>query len=94
MAPLEGTQIMGDIWKRDLAIDHIKGANPFDAFMEKAWSDLWLFYTNSVRFASAMGGECGFFAEGGCHATKSIAGVGGLAGTKEIFEKVTSTPKL
>ena len=73
-ATLAGTQIMGDIWKRGFAVDHTKGGNPFDEYIERVWSDLWLFHANSVRFASSMGGggDYGVFAEGRYHLTKSV----------------------
>jgi hypothetical protein len=73
-AALTGTQIMTDIWKRDLAADHTKGGNPFDDYIEKVWSDAWLFHANSVRFASSMGGggDYGVFAGGRYHLMKSV----------------------
>ena len=65
-ATLAGTQIMGEIWERGFAVGYEKGGNPFDEFMEKVWSDIWLFHANTVRFASAMGGggDFGVFAQG------------------------------
>jgi hypothetical protein len=65
---------MQEVWKRDLAVNHTKGGNPFDEFIEKVWSDVWLFYANTVRFASAMGGggDYGVFAEGRYHLTRAI----------------------
>ena len=73
-ATLAATQLMQEIWKRDLAVNHAKGGNPFDEFIEKVWSDVWLFYANTVRFASAMGGggDYGVFAEGKYHLTKAV----------------------
>jgi hypothetical protein len=51
-----------------------QGRKPFDEFIEKVWSDVWLFYANTVRFASAMGGggDYGVFAEGRYHLTRAI----------------------
>ena len=73
-ATLTGTQIMAKIWKRGLAVSHEKGGNPFDEFSEKLWSDVWLFYSNTVRFASSMGGggDYGVFAQGRYHLSKSV----------------------
>ncbi len=73
-AALTGTQIMGEIWKRGLAVNHEKGGNPFDEYIERVWSDMWLFYGNSVRFASAMGGggDYAVFADGRYQMTKAI----------------------
>ena len=71
---LAGTQIMQEIWKRGLAAGPGKGGNPFDEFSEKLWSDTWLFYANSIRYTSAMGGggDYGVFADGRYHLMKSV----------------------
>jgi hydroxylamine dehydrogenase len=68
------TQIMADIWEKGYAVSHVHGGNPFDEFIERVWSDVWLFYCNSVRFTSAMGGggDYGVFANGRYHLTKGI----------------------
>ena len=59
---LTTTQVMSDIWQAGLADPQ----NPFEEYPEKIWSDQWLFYANTVRFASAMGGggDYGVFADG------------------------------
>lgn len=73
-ATLSATQIMQDVWNRGLAANHSKGGNPFDESIEKMWTDVWLFYANSVRFSSAMagGGDYGVFAQGRYQLKKSI----------------------
>ncbi len=73
-AAVAGTEIMVDIWKRGYAVDHTKGGNPFDEYVERVWSDVWLFHANSVRFASSMGGggDYGVFAGGRYQLTKSV----------------------
>jgi hypothetical protein len=73
-ATLAATNIMGEVWKRGYAIGPSKGGSPFDEFIEKKWSDVWLFYANSIRFNSAMagGGDYGVFAEGRYHLSKNI----------------------
>ncbi|MFW6240668.1 MAG: multiheme c-type cytochrome [Thermodesulfobacteriota bacterium] len=60
------TQIMNDIWSRGYAKGIAQGENPFDESVERMWSDAWLFYGNTIRFASAMagGGDYGVFADG------------------------------
>ncbi len=57
------TSIMQEIWALGLA----DGANPFDEFIERKWMDSWLFYANTIRFSSAMGGGGDYtvFANGG-----------------------------
>lgn len=59
---LTTTQTMSDIWQAGLADPQ----NPFDEYPEKIWSNQWLFYANTVRFSSAMGGggDYGVFADG------------------------------
>jgi len=66
------TRIMEALWGKKLAD---AGENPFDEAMEKAWSDIWLFYANTIRFASAMGcgGDYGVFANGRYQMARSIA---------------------
>jgi len=73
-ATLAATQLMQDIWKRDLAQNHTKGGNPFDEFIEKVWSDVWLFYANTIRFSSAMGGggDYSVFADGKYHLSRAV----------------------
>ena len=68
------TQIMNQIWKKGLAEGLDKNASPYDEAVEKKWSDVWLFYANSARFASAMagGGDYGVFANGRYHLSKRI----------------------
>ncbi len=73
-ATFSATQIMQDVWNRGLATNHSKGGNPFDESIEKMWTDIWLFYANTVRFSSAMGGggDYGAFADGRYQLRKSI----------------------
>ncbi len=63
---LTQTQIMSEAWKEGFAQGLAQKQNPFDESIERRWSDAWLFYANSVRFASAMagGGDYGVFADG------------------------------
>ncbi len=74
MATLTGTQIMVDIWGGGYADGLSKGENPFDEFIEKSWSDIWLFYANSVRLTAAMGcgGDYGVFGDGRYQMTKAV----------------------
>lgn len=73
-ATLAATQLMQDIWKRDLAQNHTRGGNPFDEFIEKVWSDVWLFYANTIRFSSSMagGGDYSVFADGKYHLSRAV----------------------
>jgi hypothetical protein len=63
---LAATDIMSAIWREGYAQGIAQGENPFDEAAERDWTEAWLFFANSVRFASAMsgGGEYGVFADG------------------------------
>lgn len=62
----QATGIMQRIWRAGYARGPAEGGNPFDENIERTWTELWLFYANSTRFAAAMagGGDYGVFAEG------------------------------
>jgi hydroxylamine dehydrogenase len=49
---LATTKLMLDIWERGIE----DNANPFDGSLERMWASQWLFYANSIRYASAMTG--------------------------------------
>ena len=57
---------MIEIWQGGFAAGLSQDNNPFDEAIEKKWSDSWLFYANTIRFASAMGGggDYGVYANG------------------------------
>jgi hypothetical protein len=63
---LTATRIMEEIWSRGYARGIAQQESPFDEAIERTWCDTWLFYANTVRFASAMGGggDYGVFADG------------------------------
>lgn len=46
------TKILLKAWEKGLADKN----NPFDELIEKLWIKQWLFYSNSIRYASAMTG--------------------------------------
>jgi hypothetical protein len=60
------TRILQEIWKGGYAEGPAAGGSPFDEAIEHRWSDIWLLYANSIRFASAMagGGDYAVFADG------------------------------
>ena len=61
-----GTHIMATIWEKGYAQGLLQQQSIFDEAVERTWSSLWLYYANTVRFASAMagGGDYGVFANG------------------------------
>lgn len=69
------TSMMEEAWTTGLASGIEQGGNPFDEAIERQWSDAWLFYANTVRFASAMagGGDYGVFADGRYHLSRAVA---------------------
>ncbi len=46
------TKLLSEAWNKKLA----DNKNPFDEPIEQRWAAQWLFYANSVRYGSAMGG--------------------------------------
>jgi hypothetical protein len=68
------TKLMGNIWRLGYAQGLEKKSNPFDEAIERRWTDIWLFYGNAVRFASAMGcgGDYGVFADGRYQLSQSL----------------------
>jgi hypothetical protein len=62
---LQATKIISQAWEEGLATGIPQGANPFNEAIELKWVEQWLFFGNSVRFATAMGGaDYGVFADG------------------------------
>lgn len=70
---LTATRILQKAWDTGAAEGPKKGGSPFDEPIERLWTESWLFYANSVRFASAMGGaDYGVFAHGRWYQSRSI----------------------
>jgi len=68
------TDIMTEIWSAGYADGSRGESSLFDEAIERKWSDIWLFYANTIRFSSAMagGGDYGIFAEGRYQLSKEI----------------------
>ncbi|MHC1725772.1 MAG: multiheme c-type cytochrome [Syntrophobacteraceae bacterium] len=92
---LTATQYMLDIWKSGLAVNHEKGGNPFDESIEKIWTDIWLFYANTIRFSSAMGGggDYGVFADGRYQLKKSVQALKELAESRPAKSETPPGPR-
>jgi hypothetical protein len=70
---LQATKVLSKAWEEDLAQGLPQGANPFDEPIEIKWIEQWLFFGNSVRFATAMGGaDYGVFADGRWYQSKNL----------------------
>lgn len=87
------TGIMADIWGHGFARGLAQGANPFDEAIERSWTDIWLFYANTIRFSAAMagGGDFGVFADGRYHLSKEILH---LKDWLEIQKRIAPAPPL
>ncbi|MGB9629045.1 MAG: multiheme c-type cytochrome, partial [Thermodesulfobacteriota bacterium] len=53
---LASTLLLLEAWRQDLAEGLPQGENPFDESIEQMWVRQWLFYANSIKYASAMTG--------------------------------------
>lgn len=70
---LTATQIMLTAWAEGVAKGIDQNDSIFNEGIEKKWTEQWLFYANTVRFASAMAGaDYGAFANGRYFLAKNI----------------------
>jgi len=70
---LQATGVLSQAWQEGLARGIPQQANPFDEAIELKWVEQWLFYGNSIRFASAMAGaDYGVFANGRWYQNKNL----------------------
>jgi len=70
---LTATQILISAWEGGIARGISQKDSIFNEAIEKMWVEEWLFYANSVRLASAMGGaDYGVFANGRWYLSKNI----------------------
>jgi hypothetical protein len=53
---LASTLLLVDAWNHGLAEGLPHSKNPFDEAIEQMWIRQWLFYANSIKYASAMTG--------------------------------------
>jgi len=67
------TKILASAWDQGVAKGLAQKDSIFNETLEKKWVEQWLFYANSVRFASAMAGaDYGAFANGRWYMSKNI----------------------
>jgi hydroxylamine dehydrogenase len=70
---LTATQVLLSAWDQGAAKGLAQGQSIFDEAIEKKWVEQWLFFANSTRYASAMGGaDYGVFANGRWSMSKNI----------------------
>jgi hydroxylamine dehydrogenase len=67
---LTATKLMSDAWQKGIE----DKTNPFDEPIEQMWVKEWLFYSNSVRYSSAMTGapDYAVFKNGWWHLTNNL----------------------
>lgn len=83
---LAATNVLMSAWKKGLAKGLDKGDSLFNDSIEKMWVEQWLFYANSIRFASAMAGaDYGVFANGRWYLSKNL---------RDMFERVEGVPEV
>ncbi len=88
------TDLMQTAWRSGLAQGLDQGQNPFDESIERLWSDIWLFYGNTIRFSSAMGGggDYGVFANGRYQLSSGIAELQHRIELEQRLNTPTSSP--
>lgn len=71
---LAATQILLTAWEKGLARGPAHKDSLFNEPIEKKWVEQWLFYANSTRFSSAMGGaDYGVFDNGRWNLSRNLA---------------------
>ncbi len=49
------TNLLADVWEKNIEKGIPQGQNPFDGPIEKLWTQSWLFYGTAIRYGAAMG---------------------------------------
>ncbi len=70
---LTATKVLMSAWEKGAARGMAQKDSIFNEAIEKKWVEQWLFYANTVRYASAMmGADYGAFANGRWYMSKNI----------------------
>lgn len=87
------TELMGSVWQQGWAQGLPQKRNLFDEAIEKRWTEIWLFYANSIRFAAAMagGGDYGVFADGRYQLSANIAEMVHWMETQKQMQKMNTS---
>jgi len=86
---LTATKIVRTAWEKGAAKGLAEGDSIFNEAIEMKWVQQWLFFANSIRFASAMvGADYGVFANGRWYLSRNVQDMQDwleikLAGSKE-----------
>ncbi len=92
---LTATKILATAWEKGAEKGLAEKDSIFNESIEKKWVEQWLFFANSTRFASAMGGaDYGVFADGRWYLSKNIQEMADLLKLKlSIKEKPAPAAK-
>ena len=70
---LAATKVIMRAWEEGLCQGPAEGGHLFDEALERKWTETWLFYANSIRLTSAMGGaDYGVFDRGRWQMTNNL----------------------
>jgi hypothetical protein len=84
---LTATGLVSRAWDSGYAQGPGQKGSPFDEFIERRWSDAWLFHANNVRFVSAMagGGDYGVFEDGRYPLTNALLDMQSWLETRDMM---------
>lgn len=87
---LSATKLMSEAWDRGIE----DRSNPFDEQIEKLWIRQWLFYSNSIKYASAMTGAHDYaaFKNGWWELSENLQKMRDMTDLKEKIKKSHSVP--
>lgn len=88
---LAATQLLLEAWDKNVA----DKSNPFDESIEKLWIKQWLFYGNSIRYASAMTGAPDYaaFKNGWWDLSETLTRMRDAIDFKVMLKQQDATPK-
>lgn len=88
---LAATKLMSEAWDKGVE----DRSNPFDEQIEKLWIKQWLFYANSIRYASAMTGAPDYaaFKNGWWELSDNLQKMRDTIDLKDRLKKDTRPPK-
>ena len=84
---LTATGLVSRAWESGYAQGPGQKGSPFDEFIERRWSDAWLFHANNIRFVSAMagGGDYGVFEDGRYPLTNALLDMQSWLETRDMM---------
>lgn len=88
---MTATELMSEAWSKGIE----DKSNPFDEQIEKLWGKQWLFYSNSIRYASAMTGAPDYaaFKNGWWDLSENLQKMRDMIDLKELTKKKMNEQK-